>query len=209
MRLFVLGATGKTGRVLVAQALARGHAVTAFGRSVPPGSPTDTFRVVVGSPMRADELAPAMAGHDAVLSSLGTRGVGATSVLVDSARAAIEAMKRSRIRRLIVVSSSLVDPRTGWLSRVLARTLLRHTASDQRAMETLVAASELDWTVLRPARLGSGGRQPGRYAATAVSAGAPASEAAITRENLAGMMIDAVENASYVAEIVWLRGART
>jgi putative NADH-flavin reductase len=80
--------------------------------------------------MRADDLAAALHGHDAVLSALGTRGLGTTSVLVDSARASIEAMKRTMVRRLIVISSSLVDEQSGWLSLVAARTLLRHTASD-------------------------------------------------------------------------------
>jgi putative NADH-flavin reductase len=207
MRLFVLGATGKTGQALVAQGLARGHAITAFGRSAPRGDRTETFHVVVGNPMRADDLLAALPGHDAVLSALGTRGLGATSVLADSARASIEAMQRARVRRLVVISSSLVDPQSGWLSRVAARTLLRHTASDQRAMEQLVTESALDWTVLRPARLGDG-VLTGHYAVAAASAGIPVSRAGMSREDLAHMMLDTVERGAHVREIVWLRGAR-
>lgn len=207
MRLFVLGATGKTGRTLVAQGLARGHAITAFGRSAARVDMTEAFRAVVGSPMRADDLAMALPGHDAVLSVLGTRGLGATSVLVDSARAIIDAMPRARVRRLIVISSSLVDSQSGWFSRVFARTLLRHTASDQRSMETLVTQSELDWTVLRPARLGEG-VLTGRYIASPVSAGIPASSAGMSRADVAHMMLDTVERGAHVKEVVWLRGAR-
>jgi putative NADH-flavin reductase len=207
MRLFILGATGKTGRALVAQGLARGHTITAFGRSGIRGDTTETFRVLVGSPMRADDLAAVLHGHDAVLSALGTRGLGTTSVLVDSARASIEAMKRTMVRRLIVISSSLVDKQSGWLSLVAARTLLRHTASDQRAMEKLVTQSELDWTVLRPALL-SDGMLTGQYAVSPASAGIPASRARMSREDVAHMMLTAVERRAYVKEIVWLRGAR-
>ncbi len=207
MRLFILGATGKTGRALVAQGLARGHAITAFGRSGIHGDSTETFRVLIGSPMRADDLAAALHGHDAVLSALGTRGLGTTSVLADSARATIEAMKRTMTRRLIVISSSLVDKQSGWLSLVLARTLLRHTASDQRAMEKLVTQSELDWTVLRPALLNDG-MLTGQYAESPVSAGIPASREGMSREDLAHMMLNAVERSEYVKDIVWLRGAR-
>ena len=207
MRLFVLGATGKTGQAVVAQGLARGHAITAFGRSALRGDTTETFHVVVGSPMRADDLATALPGHDAVLSALGTRGLGATSVLVDSARASIEAMHRAQVRRLVVISSSLVDPQSGWLSRALARTLLRHTASDQRAMEKLVTQSDLDWTVLRPARIGDG-VLTAQYVASAASAGIPASGAGMSREELAHMMLETVERSAHVREIVCLRGAR-
>lgn len=207
MRLFVLGATGKTGRALVAQGLARGHAITAFGRSALRGDTTETFRVVIGSPMRADDLATALPGHDAMLSALGTRGLGATSVLVDSARASIEAMPRARVRRLIVISSSLVDTQSGWLSLLAARTLLRHTARDQRAMEKLVTQSELDWTVLRPALLGDG-VLTGQYSVSAASAGIPVSRAGMSRADVAHMMLDTVERGAHVREIVWLRGAR-
>ena len=156
--------------------------------------------------MHAGDLAMALHGHDAVLSALGTRGLGMTSVLVDSARATIEAMLRARVRRLVVISSSLVDPRTGWLSRMAARTVLRHTARDQRAMETLVTQSALDWTVLRRARLARG-RLTGQYAVSAASAGIPASEAGMSREDVAHMMLDVVERDANVREIVWLRGA--
>jgi len=206
MRLFVLGSTGKTGRALVAQGLARGHAITAFGRSAA-GETTKTFRAVAGSPMRADDLAAALPGHEAVLSALGTRGLGATSVLVDSAQAIIDAMRRAGVRRVIVISSSLVDAQIGWLSRVFARTLLRHTATDQRAMETLVTQSELDWTVLRPARLVDG-VLTGRYTVSPVSAAISPSSAGMSRADVAHMMLETVERGAHSKEIVWLRGGR-
>ena len=207
VKLFILGSTGKTGRALVAQGLARGHAITAFGRSALLSDKTEVFRVVIGSPMRADDLATALPGHDAVLSALGTRGLGATSVLVDSAGASIGAMQRVGLRRLIVLSSSLVDSQSGWLSHLVARTLLRHTANDQRAMEKLITQSDLDWTILRPAML-SDGVLTGRYAVTPASTAIPASSAGMSREDVAHMMLDTVERGAYVKEIVWLRGVR-
>jgi putative NADH-flavin reductase len=207
MRLFVLGATGRTGCALVGQGLGRGHAVTTFGRSAPGGDTTEALRIVIGNPMRAEDVAAALPGHDAVLSALGTRGLGTTSVLVDSARAIIEAMRRARVRRLVVLSSSLVDGRSGWVANLAGRTLLRHTAEDQRAMETLITGSELDWTLLRPARLVNGALT-GDYTAMGTSDGIPASNAGLTREDLAHMMLDTVERGAHMKEIVWLRGGR-
>ena len=204
MRLFVLGATGRTGRSLVAQALSRGHAVTAFGRSAPQIEMSKNFRAVIGNPMRPDEFAEALAGHDAVLSALGARGLGVTSVLLDSARASIEAMQRVGMRRLIVISSSLVDSRAGWIALIAARTLLRHIANDQRAMETLLTQTDLDWTILRPGLL-SNGMVTGRYTVTPVSAGIPTSRA-VSRQDLAHMLLDTVERGAYIKEIVWLHG---
>jgi putative NADH-flavin reductase len=207
MNLFVLGATGKTGRILVAQGLARGHAITAFGRSALQDGATRTARIVVGDPMDADGLATVISGHDAVLSALGTRGLGATSVLRDSARAISAGMQRAGVRRLIVMSSSLVDTNGGWFSSLLSRTLLRHTAGDQRAMEQLITESPLDWTVLRPARL-DGGVSTGRYVASTASNGLPPSGAVLSRGDAAHMMLDTVEREEYIKDIVWVRGAR-
>jgi putative NADH-flavin reductase len=207
VHLFILGATGKTGRVLTAQGLARGHAITAFGRAPLLDSAMPTVTSVVGNPMDADRLAAAMPKHDAVLSVLGTRGLGATSVLVDSAHAIIAAMQRARVRRLIVMSSSLVDSNGGWFSSLLSRTLLRHTAGDQRAMEQLITQSPLEWTVLRPARIDDGVRT-GRYVASAASAGPPASGTVLSRGDVADLMLDTAERGAYIKNIVWVRGAR-
>jgi uncharacterized protein YbjT (DUF2867 family) len=48
MKVIVFGATGGIGRLLVAGALERGHAVTAFVRNGQPLEPRDGLRVVQG-----------------------------------------------------------------------------------------------------------------------------------------------------------------
>ena len=123
MQLLVLAASGKTGTALVAQGLERGHGVTAFGRSAYGGRSHDALRIVPGSCLSADDLAAALPGHDAVVSALGTRGMGATTLLRDSAVAAADALTHAGVMRLIVISSTLVDG-ASWLARVAARTLL-------------------------------------------------------------------------------------
>jgi putative NADH-flavin reductase len=207
VQLFVLGATGKTGLLLTAQALARGHAITAFGRTPLTDRALQAATCIIGNPMDADRLAAAMPRHDAVLSVLGTRGLGATSLLVDSACAIIAAMQRARVRRLIVMSSSLVDANGAWFPLALSKTLLRHTTGDQRAMEQLVTDSPLDWTVVRPARLNDR-RRTGRYITTCESAGRPASDRVVPRGDVADLMLDAAEGQTYINQIVWVRGAR-
>ncbi len=74
MKLLVFGASGGTGRRLVQQALAQGHIVTAFARD--PGKIRQAhanLRVVRGDILDADAVDAAVAGQDAVLSTLGTR----------------------------------------------------------------------------------------------------------------------------------------
>ena len=206
MRLFVLGATGKTGGALVAQAVARGHIVTTFGRSSFAGDDRAKVLSISGNPMSEMDLADALPGHDAVLSVLGTRGLGATSVLVDSSRATIAAMRKAGVRRLVILSSALLDSHIGLVNRIVGRTLLRHFSSDQRGMEKLVTASDLDWTVLRPARMTASapdGRSTSILGEPPDSAGMQ-----ITKEEVARVMLDTVENRRHIKKLVHVRGAR-
>ena len=206
MRLFVLGATGRTGKALVAQGLARGHEITTFGRSAFNGK-AKSLRVVVGNPMQANDLAAALAGNDIVLSALGTRGLGATSVLADSVRATIEAMRYAGVRRLVIVSSLLLDPNIGRIPRFLRRTFLRHHVHDQRAMEKQVTESDLEWTVLRAARF-KNGPFTGRYVVNAESEQTETSGVPMSREDVACMVLDTAERGNYIRQIVRICGGR-
>ena len=205
MKLFVLGATGKTGGTLVAQAVARGHAVTTFGRSPFTGVWDAKILNLSGNPMNEAELADALPGHDAVLSVLGTRGLGATSVLVDGARATIVAMRTAAVRRLVIVSSALLDAHIGLVNRIVGRTVLRHFSSDQRAMEKLVTASDLDWTILRPPRMTESA--PDEQSSATLDEPPTASGMQITKAEVARVMLDTVENQRYIRELVHIRGA--
>ena len=205
MRLFVLGATGKTGTALVEQGLARGHDVTAFGRSAF-GGEGKSLRVLAGNPMDAKELTAALPGHEVVLSALGKRGLGATSVVSDGARATVEAMRTTGLRRLLIVSSTLFDSNVGWFTRLMGRTLLRHVVADQQAMEELVTRSDLDWTVMRAARL-TNGAFTGKYIVSDEPGGAGFSGRAMSCQDLACMMLDEAERGNYIKQVVRVCGA--
>jgi putative NADH-flavin reductase len=205
LRLFVLGATGKTGGALVAQAVAHGHFVTTFGRSPFAGADKAKVLSISGNPMSEKELADALPGHDAVLSVLGTRGLRATSVLDDSSRATIAAMRKAGVRRLVILSSALLDKNIGLMNKIVGRTILRHFSSDQRAMEKQVKASKLDWTVLRPPRMtgsASEGPSTSTFAEPANGDGMK-----IRKEEVARLMLDTVENGKNLGKVVHVRGA--
>jgi putative NADH-flavin reductase len=204
MKLFILGATGKTGGVLIADAVPRGHHVTTFGRSPFSGPYKAQVLNMEGDPMNAAELADALPGNDAVLSVLGTRGLGATSVLEDSSRATIAAMRTAGVKRLIIVSSALLDKNIGVVNRIVARTILRHFSRDQRAMEKLVTASDLDWTVLRPPRITDSA--PDGQSTAMLGEPPDSSGMTITKEEVARVMLNTAENRRYIRKLVHIRG---
>jgi len=171
MKIVLFGANGGTGRVLTAQALAAGHDVTAVTRHPEAFALAhQRLRVVAGDAMDAAAVSSAIAGQDAVLSTLGVP-FGKDPITIYSVGAAniVAGMTENGVRRLACVSSSAVDPHDdpaeGWLfNRVLQPYVVngigKTTYDDMRAMEATVAASGLDWTIVRPS---------GLFAAPAVS----------------------------------------
>jgi len=197
VKLFVIGATGRTGREIFKQALARGHHVTAFVRS--PESITlknERLTVLKGNAMDENQLFNAMQNHDAVLSALGPRKpFKPSSLLHDSALATTRAMNRSGVKRLLVLSAAAHFP--GIPNRIVSL-ILRNHMRDSRAMEQVVQASGLDWTIARPPRLTEEDYATYRSREDA----APKMGFSLSRKAVAAFMLDAIEQQKHFRKIV-------
>jgi putative NADH-flavin reductase len=165
MKLTVFGASGGIGTELVRQGLDAGHHVTAVVRETSRLAVEShpNLKVVVADVMDPMAIAPAVAGREAVLSALGTRLSGPTTVNSDGARSIIQAMQDAGIRRLLMVSVAGIhtkgdDPFTRFVVKPILGRILRHSFADVRQMETLVRNSGLDWTLVCPPRLTNGKR---------------------------------------------------
>jgi putative NADH-flavin reductase len=197
MKLFVIGATGRTGREIVQQALARGHHVTAFVRS--PESITlknERLTVLKGNAMDESQLFDAVQNHDAVLSTLGPREVfKPSSMLRDNALATTRAMNRSGVKRLVVLSAAAHFP--GIPNRI-ASFVMRNHMRDSLAMEEIVQASGLDWTIARPPRL----TQEEYSTYRSREGAAPKMGFSLARKAVAAFMLDAIEQKKHFHKIV-------
>jgi uncharacterized protein YbjT (DUF2867 family) len=169
MKIIVFGATGRTGKLIVTQALAKGHAVTAFVRN-PEGLPQDPhLRVIQGDVFDFGAVVDAVRGHRAVLSALGARTRKKSEVLAGAIPHILEGMRQEYVNRLIVLGAAGIDPDYGKYQNALTtmalwvakNTVLKHPFVDQATQERLLAASEVDYTIVRtPARRASLGRDP-------------------------------------------------
>jgi putative NADH-flavin reductase len=164
MHIALFGANGATGRLLTRQALDAGDAVVAVTRR-PTEFPLRHPRLTVVEADVVDRAAAAsaIAGADAVLSTLGVPFTRTPISIYSEGIASIAAgMERHGVKRVVVVSSAATDPRPhadgGFLlNRVLqpliTATIGRTTYDDMRRMEAFLRAGNLDWTVLRPSGL--------------------------------------------------------
>jgi putative NADH-flavin reductase len=83
VKLLIFGASGKTGRQLVDQALAQGHAVTAFVRSTAKFKlKHPNLQVVHGDILNYDAVERAVFGQDAALSALGVAPPVTTFIVI-------------------------------------------------------------------------------------------------------------------------------
>lgn len=167
MNLLIFGASGGTGRCLLEQALAAGHHVTAFTRS--PEKVTAQhphLKIIQGDVLNYDSAAAAMPGHDAVLSALGVYLFHKNTVLSDATRNIVRAMEAYGIKRFICESSlGIADSRDQlnlFVEFVMYPLLLRHFFPDKERQELAIRQSDLDWVIVRPARL-TNGKQTGQY----------------------------------------------
>ena len=153
MKLLVIGAAGKSGRAVVEQAVVAGHEVTGFVHNREGYLPDPSVRVVEGDARDRSTMDSAMHGQDAVIDTIGGKLSFKTTTLESSAAATVTAsMQSSGVHRLLVISvigagESIAN--TNWYERLFLSTLLRSEMKDKAAMEAIVGASDLGWTIIR------------------------------------------------------------
>lgn len=134
--IVVTGATGNIGRSLVDRLLAEGAAVRALTRDPARAALPAGAEVVRADLTGADDLAPLLAGADALFLNLAAGGDGAATALIDAA-------VKAGVRRIVLNSSMAVsdtpDDETNFIARMHA------------ALERAVRDSGLEWTFVRGA----------------------------------------------------------
>lgn len=193
MKLVVFGSTGGTGRELVRQALELGHEVTAFARHAQAvGIFHQRLCIFEGDALKQVSVDAAIEGQGAVLSALGTRSLFKHITLFSqSAEWIVGSMERQGVQRLVVESSLGVGDSRGQLGLlgtwIAVPVFLARIYADKERQESIIARSELDWTIVRPAML-TNGPQRGNYRTWSGAAPKP-SASRISRADVAHLML--------------------
>ena len=203
MKLIVFGATGGIGSQVVEQALAAGHEVTAIVHR----SPTllvqhERLEVMYGDVLEPANVRQTIAGKDVVISALGVRNLAPTTLFSEGLENIIQAMQMAGVRRLICISAIGLDPGPPlqrWIAKPLLWAIFRNSYRDLALMEKKVMHSNLDWTILRAARLTDGPRT-GRYH-TAVNQHLP-NALSISRVDVADYIVTQLDNRTIYRAVV-------
>ena len=211
MKIVVFGGSSGTGLNVVEQALAEGHEVTAFA-NIPPAVTIQNphFHFIHGNVFNPADVEAAIVGQDAVICTLGVRPGSTKPVCSKGTENIIAAMKKTGVKRFICQSGFMVAALDGekrevswFLPMILpffpkVKTMFADKVIQERAIEQ----SDLDWVIVRPARLTDTPRT-GRY-----KVGVPLSmglNAKIARADVADFMLKQVNNDKYLRQVPRVR----
>lgn len=205
-RVLIVGATGGTGRQLVAQALERGYAVTALvrDRSRLPGDHPQ-LTVIQGDVLDEGSVEAAMRGQEAVLSALGhKRFFYPTRILSQGTRNILRAMEMHGVPRFVCETSLGIGDSTGrmglYYTLFVIPVILPFYFWDKTRQERMIAGSNVDWVIVRPGALTNGdkrgccrhGRHVGSFLWTV----------RISRADVADFMLNQLESDTYLRTAV-------
>ncbi|MGB3682053.1 MAG: SDR family oxidoreductase [Rubrobacteraceae bacterium] len=201
MRLTIFGASGRTGKPLVEQALAACHEVTAFVRDPSKlGISHERLTTVEGDVKDYAKVQEAVVGADAVLSALGHTKTSAKDVQTVGTENIVAAMKRFDVKRLVSLTGAgvrdpkdepkLFDKAITTLLKLLQKDVLEDGENHARAIEK----SSLDWVIVRGPMLTEGDKT-GEYRVGYVGKN---SGSKISRADVADFMLRQAEDDAYL-----------
>jgi putative NADH-flavin reductase len=200
-RILVLGATGGTGRLIVAQAVSRGYDVTVLVRSAEKARDLKGAKLIVGDVRDESALRQALKGRDAVISALGAPAspFGEVTLLSSATRALVSAMKAEQVSRLVCITGIGAGDSAGHggylFDNLIFPLLLRKVYADKNRQEAIIRDSGLDWVLVRPSILNN---KPSSNTIRALTDLSKFDGGTISREDVAKFVLDQVSAHTWV-----------
>jgi putative NADH-flavin reductase len=205
LKIALFGATGMIGSRIAAEALARGHEVTAIARQPKPVDGLPQLKVIPGDLFDAASNAGRIAGFNAIASAYGP-GQGDASKVIEATRALIELARNSGVKRLVAVGGAgslevapgrqLVD--TEGFPDIYKAVALAH----REALGLYRTLDDVDWTFFAPAAMIAPGTKTGTFRTGTDSLIVDTNGASkISAEDYATAFVDEIEQGRFVRRI--------
>ncbi len=210
MKIVIFGAAGATGRIVVERAIEQGHEVIAFDKHIAPLTMQHpNLRLIQGDIFSPSQVEEAIAGQDAVISVLGVRPGVTVPVCSEGTKNIIAAMKKLGVKRFITQSAFAVAALDGQWQEVPYLPLIlpffpkvKAMFADKVLQEKEILNSDLDWIIVRPAKLTDGPRI-GEYKAHDPLMLGPGAK--ISRADVAEFLLEQVSDDTFLHKIPRLK----
>jgi len=208
MKVVIFGANGKTGLLLVEQALAKGYQVVAYVRrpeSISIENPK--LKIIIGNLDETLKMKDAITGADACVSTLGSGSLTKHSPeTMKGIKNIISIMEVVKVHRFIYLSSLGAGESIYLIPQplrfILSNVFLRIPLADHNSNEKLIMNSKLQWTVIRP-----GGLTDGQITGNLKNGTDDIKLkkiSGISRANVASFIINQLTDTNYYQKAVWL-----
>lgn len=205
MHIALLGATGGTGRLVAENATLRGHRITALVRNPDKFNGLDSAEMVVGDGTDVAVVADLVAGQDAVIVTISSRGAK-VPVASAVAHAVLQSTAAKSGARLIFTSTYGMVATRPRLVAPLLRRILAAPFTEQRIADEQISASTSNWTIVRATRLTD---RPGGGQVRVTPDPLLKGPFSLPRADLASQLVTFAEREDITRTIINVSGGRT
>ncbi len=203
MKLAIFGATGRTGKPLVEQALQAGYEVTALARTPSKlGISNPKLTIIQGDVLNKADVEKTVQGADTVISVLGHSKDTPRTMLTESTNYMLAAMEKFGVKRIIILTGAGVDdahdkPKlVNHLIKGALKMISGDVLKDSVQMVEELKKSNTDWTVVRVPRL-MDGPHTGKYRVGWVGINTGTQ---IVRPDVADFLLKQVKDTTYLRQ---------
>ena len=211
MKILLLGATGRTGKHIIEEAIRRGHKISAIARD--PEKLIDfKIDIIQGTPYDYETVEKAITDCDAVINTLNVSRksdnpwaplAAPKDLISKSAYNAIKAMEKAGIKRFIALGA--IGAGRSWktapgiLKFIIYISNLKFAFLDHGKQEEILENSAIDYTICRAPMLSAEINVTG---AIATSEGEKPANIVLSRNTAAEFFINIIENNLYIRETI-------
>lgn len=213
MKILLLGATGRTGKQIIEEAIRRGYKISAIARD-PEKLKDYDIEVTQGTPYDYETVEKAITGCEAVINTLNVSRksdnpwaplAAPKDMISKSALNAINAMEKVGIKRFVALST--IGAGRSWkqtpiiLKIIVSISNLKHAFLDHGRQEEILENSSVDYTICRAPMLSTKINETG---AIATAEGVKPADMYLSRNSAAEFFLRIIENNEYIKETISL-----
>lgn len=171
MRICLLGATGRTGKLVLQQALKMGHEVTCLARNTRRIEPREGLSIIEGDPTKEEKLKQALEGCQGVINVLNisrhsdfpwSKLRTPPTLLSDTMTLLLPMVEANDLQRLVTCSawgvSETAGDIPGWFDWFIKNSNIGVAYKDHERQEKLIEKSSVPWTIVQPVGLTNSNR---------------------------------------------------
>lgn len=203
MKILILGATGRTGRLLVNLALQSGHEVIAFVRNPENLQPQAHLTLVRGQLDEVEKMKVAAKDCEVALVALSLSHETRHESLMPIAAASLSQTGIKRVIWLSALGVGSTLENTQFPYRFAAENFLKVPFADYEKGEAILRNSGVNWTTIHPGNLGAASHAP-KFVPASPEIKCSGFPASVDRRAIASYMLGIIEQSSTFGQKILL-----